>query len=319
MHAVSIQTQSITVVDNDPDALKHWSLIRSLIVGAKSLEEFKNLLSGCVPDRAAQILTSELHAFYKETYGSMVLDKEGKSGTINDSKIVFGCASLASMTFSWHFGSLNFTDEDTFSTLQEVIRTREIETKLSELQSLDYGELSCEASEHVILASNCESPLFTKGDVIYEQVLRTSHIPTRYISWMRDSLISGPPKNTHEEINLAKIPFDDVWVLGSPNDLPIALQERCKECQFINDYQALGELIVYGRGLLVLTGGSADALNQLVEVAPSFKRILWAQCPVEKNEVIEVVGLKYLFAHVADCDRSLLLELRGLRDQVLKG
>jgi hypothetical protein len=43
----------------------------------------------------------------------------------------------------------------------------------------------------VVLASNCESPMFTRGDAILRRIQDTADAPVRYVSWSRDLVVTG--------------------------------------------------------------------------------------------------------------------------------
>lgn len=341
LHALRPGVSAITLVDCDPDALLHWRLMARLIECAESLEDFVYLLSGghmpAAPvtsapivfapkrdphPRLSRVLSPELHALYKCTYGAMVIDNASGHGHIGPSLVMFTGFDLAPNRFCWHFGSRNFRDNSAFRSLQQILQAVPIDLVCGALETLDYARLAAGEARHVFLASNCESPLFTQQDVIFAQVARTTACPVRYVSWLRDGWID--PRDTAPRrgaIDVASLPFDQARLLTLPGlDMPDRLARRL---QNVVPFEGLDDPRLrqdYGHTtLLVLAGGDRSSTMQLLaEIAPTFGRVLWVSGLDVGPAVPDEVCARYAHA-VTDVPGTEYFELRALRSGLLSG
>lgn len=301
LHALSPATRSITLIDSDPEVLGHWELVRALLVEARSLADFLGLLSGFeasgdfsdparllirpvdLGDRLRRALPGELLARYRASYGALVVDPARARGRLGDSTVEFMSGDLAVNTFCWRFGTGSLRDAESFAALQEILRTVPCRARQARFEELDYGRLDGLGTRPMVfLASNCESPLFTRGDRILHRVAATARTRVRYVSWLRDFTLPELDSSGEdpEEI-LAVAGSAPVWALelggaqpASPRPLaPVA----ARTFGAISELRALTE---YDRELLAIDGGSPRAVLPLIEaIAPTFRRIVWRPAP----------------------------------------
>lgn len=297
LHGLAPGCRSLTLVDVDPDAADHWRLVRALLLEAGSLGDFITLLSGWQTSgsytepgglftapldlgaRLDAVLEPQLRDLYARTYGAIVIDPKGNEGRIGHARVKFTGFDLAIETFCWQFGTGNFADEEKFAWLQDALRRLPERTLIAGLEEFDYGRQPWHAGEQVVfLASNCESPMFTRGDAVLRRVLATARADVRYISWFRDFRIAVPeqPADTRTDLlaRLGEWPAS-VLHLAEPGASSAPLAGLREERSFTATHEVLG-LTEYGRPLLVIEGGRwRDVVDLLTAIAPTFERVLW--------------------------------------------
>ncbi len=308
LHALHPDIAAITLLDQDPDALLHWRLMAALIDAAESLDDFVSLLAGgrrplrqqtsaplrfaprVSPDaRLRARLSPDLFARYRRTYGAIVIDENGE-GRIGKARVLFTGHDLARMTFCWHLGRGAFRDDDTFAAMQRVLRSVPVRLLETSFQTFDYTAAAAGQPYHIVLASNCESPLFTTGDAIFRRVARTARVPTRYVSWARDGWVgraarpaprhgSGRPERESKGaapplVALPSLRGARVLVMSSVA-LPAVLAGPLAGAPRFRGVDDPRLRAGYAGPMLVIVGGGRSALALLVEIAPAFSRVLW--------------------------------------------
>ena len=335
LHALRSGLAAATLVDVDPDAVRHWRLVSRLIDAAESLEDFLTLLSGGrapagpvtsgpmrfgpqqdLRRRIAGLLDLDQRALYETTYGSMSIDPSTGHGRIGPARILFSGHDLTVDHFCWHFGEGNLRDRTTFRQLQDVLRGIPITVTCGSFETIDFGEVARGEPRLVFLASNCESPLFTRRDVIFTQVARTARSPVRYISWFRDGWIDArraalPTRS----VAVASLPFHDARVM-TLSEVPVT-PDLARRLAGTIVYDRVDDATIqrdYGRRMLVLRGGDrAAAAKILSEVAPAFERALWI-AGERRAAVFESPTDSYMQAST-DIPGLEYFELNGLRPQ----
>ncbi|MGE5232689.1 MAG: hypothetical protein ACM3OB_01140 [Acidobacteriota bacterium] len=336
LHALSAGTRSLTVVDADPDALEHWALVRTLLLAADSLRDFLRLLSGFetsgelgdparlftrpvdLSARLAGTLEPRLHELYRRTYGGLAIDRSCAVGRLHETTVKFVGFDLARDTFCWRFGEGAWRDEASFAALQAVLRGVPQRTLVGRLEEIDYGRLPLgrRGEPLIFLASNCESPLFTRGDRIFRRVLDTASGELRYVSWHRDLRLDDPRASapTPEAVLARRFPAQLLRLAGE-RPLPEPLAEIHAE----RTHRTIAELLAvieYGAPLLVVDGGRPrPVLRMIAALAPTFKRILWRP-PKRCGSWRFPAGLRASYDR-AESPLSALwsFTLRGLRDE----
>jgi hypothetical protein len=351
LHGLAPGCRSLTLVDTDRDALDHWRLVRALLLGARSLGDFVGLLSGWrtsgsfaeagglftspidridlidLRKRLDELLGARLRRLYARTYGSVDIDPARGEGRIGEARVRFTGYDLARNTYCWHFGTGNFAGEESFAGLQEMLRRLPERALTARFEELDYGKQGWRADESVVfLASNCESPIFTRGDAIFHRVLATARGDLRYISWLRDLHIAAPepPAETPDAL-LASLGERPAWVLRlagasgaaglmAAGAVPLA---GLREERTMRKPRELVDLTEYGRPLLVIDGGGqSEVAALLAAIAPGFLRVLWlpgeAECgrsfPDELRRSYQVAD--------SSSSRAVSFTLRGLRAEL---
>jgi len=345
LHGLAPGCRSLTLVDIDKDALEHWRLLRALLLAASSLGEFVAFLSGWrssgsfaeagglftapldridridLGKRLDGVLEPRLRRLYARTYGALVLDPRSGEGRIGKARVRFTGYDLSHDTFCWHLGSGNFAGEASFAGLQETLRRVPERALTARFEELDYGKQGWSAPEPVVfLASNCESPIFTRGDAIFHRVLETADADLRYVSWLRDVWIARiaapePPAET-PDVLMASLAERPAWVLrlGGASVASLLPLPGLREERTFRKPRELLELTEYGRPLLVIEGGGlGDVAPLLAAIAPGFLRVLWLPGEAEPGRQFPDQLLRSY--QIADCHSppARCFTLRGLR------
>lgn len=206
LHALSPSCRRLVLTDVDADAEEHARLVLAMISASETAAAFLELLTGHrvrsswptgeafgekIDARAAfarRIPSPELQDLYRRTYAALAFDPGSRSATYADQVVrFFGAHDLAKRTYAWHFGTGCFASEETFAVLRETLARTPPSFISTPLEAIDYRSLRDPlAPRLVVLASNCESPMFTRGDAILRRIQDTAGGPARYVSWSRD-------------------------------------------------------------------------------------------------------------------------------------
>jgi hypothetical protein len=237
LQALGDNCTELFVADIDPDAAPYAELIISLIRKCDTGVAFFSLLTGYEPAQewwkakaferridaskaARSILTDNgMYELYRNTYGKIVFNPTSGIGKIGNSTIHFFDFDLKPMNFNWQLGQGVFSDESSYRKLRRLLLALPIRIQTLGLDTLDYGSVVSHSSKYLfVLASNCDSPLFTSGDSILRSALRTTTVPARYMSWTRN--LEFLPSTSRKEILLSRIrPLVegiDLHCIGSP-------------------------------------------------------------------------------------------------------
>ena len=296
LHAISASTRSLTIIDQDPETLSHWFLIRALIVESTSIDDFLSLLTGyAVSDRSegsavlgdavdvrtrlANVLSSTEFATWDRTYGALNVDPVTGIGTHAGDTVRFFGMDFREHHFNWRFGEGNLTDDGTFQVMRRQIQSMPVCVEQTRLELLDYDTVFPPAEpgrDRVFLASNCESPLFTEADAIFLRVIETATAPVRYISWHRDARVGQGEVLSFAPAydSLDAIVPSRVFMLAADRWSFPLLRRRCRKvARTLADLRAEPE---YGRRLLVIAGHTAmEVATILAAVAPAFLDVVW--------------------------------------------
>lgn len=295
LHAISSRTRSLVIVDRDADTLSHWSLVCSLLREATSLGDFLTLLTGRnvtgtfadgtatlglpedVAPRLARTLTAADLALYMRTYGALSVDDEGVGHHPRFTVRFFG-VDLRLMHFNWQFGEGNLKDETTFHVLRTRLAQLPIRIEHRRLEQLDYGTAFEDEPDgsRVLLASNCESPMFTSADAIFLRVMESATRPVRYITWHRDVIVSDGTVREVRASKAADLPARSAGtsvLLDGATDAVASSGTYRRTASSIAELRAVPE---YGSPRLVVRGYSSDQIRAvLVDIAPAFLEVLW--------------------------------------------
>jgi hypothetical protein len=329
IHALSRYTHSLWLIDTDPDALVFWQLIKELIQLAPSRAQFFSFLSGwdVHPSLAADQplflyptnhrpflhahLTKESWQTYCQTFGSIKIDPSTNRGKINDSTILFRGSDLTPMHFAWHCGEMAWESEESFQVLRTALFRLSITATSTGLESLA-SEYQEDAVPTLWLASNAESPLFTKSDKIIRQLRSKITKPCHYVSWARDAMISPLPIQPIIMQQAAWPRYQTIPILSLDTD-----SKTSSMVPFVTDptqmsLNQLQDTVCYNQPGLVIQGGDPhNAITLIEELAPSFRTICW----ITDKELICSLPLQssYTINMIQGPPRGFLFELVGAR------
>jgi hypothetical protein len=211
LHALSAGCRRLVLTDVDPDAEAHARLVLAMIEASDRAATFLELLTGyrvlsSWPSGEAfgepldalgwfrrRIPSPELFDLYRRTYGALRFDPASRTATDGRSVVrFFGPHDLTRWTFAWHFGEGCFASEQAFASLKAALERTPPCFVSTPLEAIDYRLVrDPETPLTVVLASNCESPLFTRGDAILRRIQDTVEGSLRYVSWTRDLFLPG--------------------------------------------------------------------------------------------------------------------------------
>lgn len=211
LHALGPHCRRLVLTDVDPDAEAHARLVLAMIGASDGAASLLELLTGhrvapawrsgeafgeridALDLLARRITSPELLGLYRRTYGALRFDRAARTATDGRTLVrFFGTHDLARGTFAWHFGEGCFASEESFAALKEVLARTPPRFLSTALEAIDYRAVrERDTPLAVVLASNCESPLFTRGDVILRRIQDTADGPVRYVSWTRDLAVAG--------------------------------------------------------------------------------------------------------------------------------
>ena len=308
LHGISEHTRSLSVVDEDPEVIEYCRMVTKLMAAARSLDHFIQLVSGYRFERDQEAIRftepvdvlqyvrialkdQKLLECYQRTIGAMSIHPESTYATLGQSKILFQGADLTPLTYSWRFGEGGFANADTFAVVQKFWRTGRHSIEHERIERFDFSALDCSIPV-IVLASNCDSPLFTRGDVVFRSAAAGCVVPTRYISWHRDITLhpryAAAPGTARgwsmlperRDLKNAELPERGVNFLGAQLEAEWAVADP----NAISTMYDLIEGTIYGGRMLVadlddlpalITGGEEESLDSLYRmVAPCFFEIL---------------------------------------------
>lgn len=158
LHAITNRAVKLTLVDAAPEPVEYCKEILLLIQKCPSLCDFRESLAGRFKD--------EPHV-HMESHG------------------------LENGHFYWQFDSGNLASGDHYQRLKANLARLAPIPKLHNLEEVDYAS---QLPIHV-LASNCDSPLFSPSYSIVQRILETATSRVRYISWLWDLELNPNPDN----------------------------------------------------------------------------------------------------------------------------
>lgn len=296
LHAIGVKTDAICIFDSDPEVLEYTKLILLLIERSSSLKDFVEVITGYEfhsdqngwrfgepvdqGERARSLLPELPDYFYfMRTLGRVKVQPELEIGNVDDSTILFRGNDLTPMTFCWRLGEGCLADESTFSVLRDKVRDLPRILERCTLESLDWKMLP--QGPVVFLASNLESPLFTRGDVILRSIFASGvSVPVRYVSWYRDFLIS-PVESWRDWISERLISLVRDSRVAGLSYVPAA-DERAAMRSF-ESFSSVSEIYarkVYGHPLLVididnLSTGDSPGEDLVKAIAPYYGTIVF--------------------------------------------
>lgn len=273
LHAIGASTLSVSVIDSDEEIVRYCGMVVRLIQAARSLDHFIEVMTRHRIERreGGFVLTEPVdmlpfvnealveHAHlscYHRTIGAMRVQPSQSSAKLGKNTILFQGADLTPFRFSWRFGEGNFADETTFATLQSVLKSKRVSVEQERLEGFDFSTLS-ESTPVTFLAGSCDSPIFTRGDVVFRSVGAACTAPTRYISWHRDLVLfphsarrswdAAPPAR---ELSVADLPMNGITLLAprsgselielhsvSPGSVgPVRYLSRSRVGEFLSQY-----------------------------------------------------------------------------------
>jgi hypothetical protein len=307
LHAISDKTRSLTLVDCDADAEPYCRLILRLIDLSTNAQEFLSFLSGRKvkkewwqsepfgagvdyrPFLRSALKEEPLYQLYLNTYGSMEFNATASQAKIARSTIEFFKFDLAPTVFCWLFGQGNLKDEQTFSKLKANLKRLNIKYRFQNMQQLNYAEFTHAELPLYVLASNCDSPLFTQNDPILHRILETARGTVYYFSWTRSLRLERDNNLEKQKQQLTKIINEyvenkTVYEICDAESLIAKVELGVKSHILIKGLAELRAKMCYAEDVLLLSFISAEAISSsekehiikdLVCAAfPNFKRII---------------------------------------------
>lgn len=350
LHGIGPAAASIAVVDIDEEVVEYCTMIVGLIQATEQLDGFIELITRHRFERTdAGILLTEpvdtdagvgailgsgrLLNCYRRTIGAMVTEAAACRATLGQSTIHFQGSDLTPHNFSWRFGEGNFTDQETYLVMREVLKRTAPSIARGRLELFDFSGFE-DSIPVTFLASNCGSPLFARGDLVFRSIAAGCRLPTRYVSWHRDLVLEPQhirlgwgTMDTPKKRSFSELPDLQLQLL-SPRS---ADRERPGWPARIRQYSSIEELYeggVYGAPLLVIeldsiaaeafvdTQGLFGALYEAV--APCFLELLflteWDTEAFLARAAEARFDLSYRYVEHGTIDGRgyLLLRLRGL-------
>jgi hypothetical protein len=163
LHAVSDRTRSLKLVDTSAGQVEYARTILRLVDEARSLADFRRALEEVMP-LPRRILGWHLPA------------------SLHNPRIHFAYSPSQPLThfhFHWNFGFGNLAGPGAFERLQANLRRLQ--------PTLVVGDLSREVfgadGPLYVLASNCDHPLYTKGDTVFRNAIHQTKKRLVYLSW----------------------------------------------------------------------------------------------------------------------------------------
>jgi len=298
LHALGKGTKRITLVDIDPDARPHCELILELLNISTDGRQFVSYLCGSEVQKEwwkphafgkkvdwlpklKQSLSANAFTLYEQSYARFISVPNSHQAKFEDSTIEFYDFNLTPLSFCWQFGKGNFAGEREFSALKETLNSIPIEYMESPLEALDYGQIYEKDDLPIyFLASNCESPLFTKNDKILKQVLNSARSQIHYFSWTRKMTIY-PKINEDHDLFEKLTPWVGGKYLHILGDFTLAGLVEEKRITRFADLAALIKAQPYNEELLLCALPKNVPLDAkfladlLVEIVPAFKRVIF--------------------------------------------
>jgi hypothetical protein len=232
-----------------------------------------------------------MHDLYRRTFGRIQFDPVSGIGRIDNSTVHFFGFDITPMHFNWHLGEGVFSDESSYQNLRRLLLSLPLTIATRGLDTLDYGSAVSGSSKYLfVLASNCDSPLFTSGDSILRSVLRTTAVPGRYISWTRN--LEFFPGTSPRESLLSRIgPLvagANVHCVGKPapgienQDLPAAGIVPLRDADELKEKQPYNS-----PSILIWDTAGDDLLGRTLQYASPLFR---AMVIVSTRDAVEVVA-----------------------------
>jgi hypothetical protein len=163
LHAVGDGTRSLKLVDNSKEQVEYALNILRLINEAKSLADFQRAVEEAMPPPRRLL--------------GWILPASPRNPIVHFSHSP--SQPLKHFHFYWNFGFGNFASERAFAKLQANLRRLR--------PSVVVGDLSSEAvgtdGPLCVLTSNCDQPLYTKGETVFRNIIQQTKRKMVYLAW----------------------------------------------------------------------------------------------------------------------------------------
>ena len=337
LQGLSASCKSLHVLDTDPDAIPYAQMVITLIQKSPSLATFISYLTGHeVPpdwnahktlgkkiDHSAAITSilqdKALLALYIQTFGALRYDCKTGIGTIEESTIHFFGFDLTPMSFYWQFGTGIFKDEASFESLRTILNSIPIKITNESLDQIDYNHAtSASENELFVLASNCDSPLFTTNDSILKQIQLTTSVKTTYLTWNRHLEIF-PKESSTPLINtlIKQTKALSVYSIGTPTVENFEKQLASNFFEQFKNLSSLKDRKPYNADCLIIWDSETqnELHDTMLTAVPLFHRIII----VTKQRISTVLPLftaveqSYFISKIESVPDSVMIsyDLRG--------
>ena len=314
LHALSSKASSLVLIDSDPEVTEYGKAIIEVISRCQTRSDFFGLLTGRIltdsgndtirfslePFENREAILSNLSYSTRDCverwYRPDKFDTATSVMKVEDKVVHFFGSNLSHQHFNWHCGWGCFSSEKSYKDLNQNL-TR-LKPKFITMPLEEYDFRSSPANT-LVLASNTDSPLFTKNDAILHRIKHSANNECYYVSRTRDYSVADSNqiiRFEHSKLTLAPIG------VGIPEDLRTKIATIFPHnWNYITVEQYLNEHLYDQECVLFLI--SANEIKNTT----SLKKKLYDELPIHQriafmsNKSVEAVANT---PHIIDCYRE---------------
>ena len=282
LHAVNSRTQSLTLIDRDPQVNGYVAGMLELLVSCETRWQFFELLSGHrsnrVPSGAllfrpepSEVRQANMHRLSPsarellvQLYPAEGFDAGSCTTTTAAGTVHFRGVNLTPLHFNWMSDWGAFETEADFAELRGALKA----LKLSiHTMALEEWQFSACPEVTLVLASNTDSPLFTVGDPVLREIARSGNPHVFYISRTRDT--SAPERDEPSSFGTEQLVTAPMAV-GFPSDAEGLLRRAWPVDWRTVSYADYAARSWYDEECLAffVDGAEPQELRRLLEAAP---------------------------------------------------
>jgi hypothetical protein len=238
LHALSDKTSSLVLIDYDPEVTAYGKAIIEVIIACKTRNEFFGLLTGKTlivsdnnkvkfspdPFQYRNVILNNLSPLARDCierwYQPSNFDTTTSILKAEDKVVHFIDFSLSQQHFNWHCGWGCFSSEESYKNLNQSLTRLKPECLTMPLENYNFS--ACPA-DTLILASNTDSPLFTKNDAVLCSIKQSQNSDCYYVSRTRDYSIADSSESV--QFGHAKLAFAPVGI-DVPQELRVNISEK---------------------------------------------------------------------------------------------
>lgn len=292
LHAIGPGCKSLTLVDRDSEVNLYAHMLLELFYACPTMQQFFGMLTGYTVvelgnnqfaftdkfdgyEALAQELSPSSTQMLAKTYGNMEFNPVSGDGLIGSATIHFLSNSNQINHFNWLLGFQAFSSEASYRSVRQIILSIPLGLHDLNLEDFNFRAVS---ETTLVLASNTDSPLFTKGDIALRAIQRAANPLVHYISKTRDLRLEKlAPFNMAD---LALLPQTALFAGLTAEETKIMCSIGIQKFIAISDQNLITELR-YDEALVVCSlsrrekGDAVDTLiDFLVRDIPIFQRLL---------------------------------------------
>jgi hypothetical protein len=278
LHAISDRAQSLTLVDLDPEVNDYGRALVEVLIKCTTRAQLFGLLTGKAlgssdgetvrflarPYEERQLIFNELSVATRQVierwYYKGTFDVASAELRVEDKTLHFFGLNLSHQHFNWHAERDCFATEDSYRRLNRDLSRLNPRFLTMPLEHFHFDACN---PDTLILASNADSPLFTRNDAVLRAVERGGQGRCHYISRTRDcSRASQGATTSFKESNLAMPPL----AVGFPGEYQQSIREAFPhDWQFVSAERYVQELLYDQECLLFFIGPHGHNLDELTQ------------------------------------------------------